>query len=128
MKVYYAHCQSLYNTPQEKRDIIMLLRLEFDVISPNTPEVQAACEKIKADSMRADPRNEVIEYFRRFAVECDCIAFRALPDGSISSGVAKEIEYFQKEGKPVFELPSGLKIRPLTLEQTREYMREVGYR
>ena len=128
MKAYYAHCQSLYDTAQEERDVVTLHRLGFDVVSPNSTETHLACEKIKAESKLTDPRDEVMAYFYKFAKECDCIAFRALPDGSISSGVYLEITMFQSEGKPVFEIPSGLQRRGLGLEQTREYMREVGYR
>jgi hypothetical protein len=128
MKVYYAHCIGLYNTLQETRDIQTLERLGFEVINPNTPETDAACDAIRAASSLPDPRDAVMEYFRRFALECDCIAFRALPDGSIPSGVALEITMFQGESKPVFELPSGFTTRGRTLAQTREYLREIGYR
>jgi hypothetical protein len=58
------------------------------------------------------------------AANCDLIAFRALPDGSITCGVAKEI----KMGPPVIELPSGVTRRTLTMQQTLETLAELGER
>jgi hypothetical protein len=137
MKVYYAHCLSLYGTKQESRDIATLESLGFTVENPNCPLVQEACDFIRADALAWNERNapelrnpseEVMEYFRGFTLTCDCIAFRALPDGRIPGGVYKEIAMFKQAGKPVFELPSGVLSRGMTIEQTREFLGEVGYR
>ena len=136
MKIYYAHCLALYDTKQEKRDILTLESLGFTVINPNTSETQAACDRIKMWATFAnqiahryvDPSAEVMKYFERFAKECDAIAFRALPDGRIPGGVYTEIQMFKKEGKPVVELPSNILSRQMTIEQSREYLGEVGYR
>jgi hypothetical protein len=127
-KVYYAHCLGLYNTPQERRDIDTLLFFDFIVVNPNCAEVQEKCDWIKANSVQPDPGAEVMEYFKKFALECDAIAFRALPDGSIPAGVAKEIAMFKAEDKPVIELPTAVLKRTLSVESTREYLGEVGYR
>lgn len=35
MKIYYAHCQAIYGTVQEKRDIELLQRLGFEVVNPS---------------------------------------------------------------------------------------------
>jgi hypothetical protein len=129
MKVYYAHCLGLYNTAQEVRDIHLLTRLGFEVINPNTPETQEACDAIRTSTpLGCDPGAEVMEYFRKFARECDCLVFRALPDGSIPAGIAKEIDMFEREGKPIFELPSRILARTMTVGQTRQYLMECGYR
>jgi len=116
MKVYYAHCVSIYDTPQEARDIETLKACGFDVVNPNTPECDAG---YKARGM---------EYFKKFAEECDAVAFRSLPDSSIPAGVAREIEMFRAEGKPVLELPSNNVRRVLSVEVTRQYLKEVGCR
>jgi hypothetical protein len=116
MKAYYAHCIALYNTPQEQRDVSMLEQLGFTVVNPNCPECDEGYKR------------EGMAYFNQFAVSCDLVAFRALPDGSIPAGVAHEVSEFAKRCKPVIELPSQITRRTLTFEQTREYLREVGQR
>jgi len=122
-KVYYAHCIAIYSTPQERRDIETLQQLGFEVVNPNTPEIAAGYEAYKKIN-HASP----MDYFYRFAEECDCMAFRALPDGSIPAGIATEASFFTNEHKPVFELPSNWHRRVLTLTETRGYLTEVGQR
>lgn len=114
--VYYAHVMALYDTPQEKRDVQLLQRLGFDVLNPNRPAHAAGAKR------------EGMEYFKGLVLKCDVLAFRALPDGSISSGVAMEIKWAQEADMPVFELPGSVSRRCLTVEQTREYLTEVGQR
>ena len=70
----------------------------------------------------------VMEYFAELVRSCGAVAFRVLPDGSIPAGVAKEIAVANEVGKPVIELPSGISRRVITVEQTREYLAEVGQR
>ena len=115
MKCYYAHCQSIYDTPQEKRDIEILEALGFEVINPNLPEHQKECKTF----------HNPMAYFERLAKSCNVLAFRALQDGNIGAGVVQEIKCF--EGL-IIELPSRILQRGLTVEQTREYLREVGQR
>lgn len=112
MRVYYAHHMSIYGTPQERRDVELLESLGFEVVNPNTPEHDG---QYGSGGMK---------YFMQVASECDLIAFRALPDGSITAGVADEI----KAGPPVIELPSGIRRRTLDIAQTLETLRELGQR
>lgn len=156
LTVYYAHCIAIYSTPQENRDIETLESLGFKVVNPNSPEVNAACSRIRAEVEAhntnrvlctgdldpadadcygkpqhfhpKDPGAEVMKYFKPLAQGCDVLAFRALPDGRIPAGVAKEIEWAAEIGIPIIELPSSLKGRQLSVELTREYLREVGTR
>ena len=116
MKVYYAHCVALYDTPQERRDIELLQALGFEVVNPNTPE---DTERYKTEGM---------EYFLKYVSICDACVFRALPDGAIPAGVFREIQWFTEAKKPIFELPSGINRRELTRNQTVEYLHEVGQR
>lgn len=121
MKIYYAHCQALYDTPQERRDIETLERLGFVVVNPGAPWVERALLPI--------PKEERMAWFERFADECDAIAFRGLPaSDKIPSGVAKEIEWFRQRNKPVIELPSLSLSRIMSLDDTRIYLHEVGQR
>jgi hypothetical protein len=112
MRCYYAHPMTIYNTPQEERDILLLGQLGFVVVNPNAPEHSEAYGK------------EGMKYFMQLASECDVIAFRALPDGSITAGVANEI----KAGPPVFELPSCIARRTLNIAETLEALHESGQR
>lgn len=116
MKVYYAHCLAIYNTPQEKRDVSLLESLGFEVVNPNSEECSEGYKREKMD------------FFKRFSKECDLIAFRATPHGRIPAGIAKEIEMFEQEQKPVIELPSQRVRRVMSVEETREYLREIGQR
>lgn len=120
LKAYYAHCMALYGAPQEMRDLHTIQSLGFEVINPNSPKVEAALSFV--------PKEKRMFWFKKFARECDVIFFRANPDGKIGSGVGLEIEWFMELDKPVFELPSAIKQRVLTHEQTRQYIREVGLR
>lgn len=122
-RVYYAHCIAIYDTPQEDRDLETLGRLGFEVYNPNSEAVDLAVVERKA----ADPDN-YMEMFRELVVANDALAFRALPDGRIPAGVAKEIVYAREAGLPVFELPSNMVGRTVSVEETRQYLTEVGYR
>ncbi len=89
---YYAHPMSSYGTPQEIEDIQLLETLGFKVINPNDPEYKS---------------NKNMEFFRKLAAGADAVAFRALPDGKISPGVAYEL----KAAKRRIELPTGIEQR-----------------
>lgn len=116
MKAYYAHCIAIYDTAQEDRDLTTIRQLGYEPVNPNCPECAEGYKK------------EGMAFFKKFVDECYVIVFRALPDGAIPAGVASEIEYFVRVGKPVIELPSQMSRRVLSIEQTREYLQEVGQR
>lgn len=115
LKVYYAHPLSLYGTLQEKRDIQLLLNLGLDVLNPNEQQHQEGYKK------------EKMEYFRKIVRACDVFAFRAFPDGKIGAGIIKELEFFGTD-KPIVELPHSISCRILTVEQTRDYLKQLGQR
>jgi hypothetical protein len=117
MKIYYAHCVQIYNTKQEQRDVKLLQELGFKVENPNQPRHQKGY------------MDKGMDYFiHGFLSFCDAIAFRALPDGSLPAGVAKEIDHFQKAGKPIIEIPGFVLRRRLSVEETRAYLHECGQR
>lgn len=116
LKVYYAHCLALYNTPQEKRDVELLEGLGFVVENPNIPKHDEGAKKFG------------MPYFQQFSISCDLIAFRALPDGTIPGGVGQEIGWFQAQNKPVIELPGLALRRVLDKHQSRLYLQEEGLR
>jgi hypothetical protein len=71
MKVYYGHCQAIYGSPQDKRDVDTLVRMGFDVVNPSDPEHVAMAEKMK----RCGQGERVMDYFVSLVEECDAVAF-----------------------------------------------------
>lgn len=127
--LYYAHCIALYDTKQEKRDMELLSTLGFAVYNPNDKTEKAPVHKFK--KLRAQD----VDYDTAFdqcwgavVKACTMLAFRALPDGSIPAGVAREIKAARDNNIPVIELPNAILKRSLTGEETREYLRDVGHR
>lgn len=116
IKCYYARSISIYGTEQDKRDILTLQKMGFDVVDPNQPEYQ---ERYKTEGM---------DLFIRLIRECHCLSFRSHPDMYIPAGVAKEIEYAESLFLPVFELPTILSFRVLSVDDTRKYLHLIGNR
>ena len=116
MNCYYAHCTAIYNTPQEARDLETLKALGFDVYNPNCPE---CAEGYKAKGM---------SFFEGLVKGFPVVAFRALPDGRIPAGVANEVRWAADAKAILIELPSGIVKRSIGVDETREYLREVGQR
>jgi len=118
MKVYYGRCVAIDNTPQYNRDVKLLKDLGWTII-PDLTTAQKE-EGYKRDGM---------EFFLKFIrEEADILVFRGMPSGMIGAGVFKEIEEARNKGIPVLELPSMILSREMTVEQTREYLCEVGKR
>jgi hypothetical protein len=114
VRAYYAHPLTLYDTPQERDDENLLAELGYSVLNPNAPQhAQGYAES-------------GMDYFRMVIQRCTVFAFRAFPDGSIPSGIVKEIGYARDLGLPVFELPTGVLRRGLSVELTREALHEGG--
>lgn len=128
MKVYYAHFMGIYNTPQEARDIATLESLGLEVINPNTAEIQWEVDDFKKGKFRDDYTMlfDVI-FFTRIR-DCEVFAFRALPDGRIPGGVAKELKEAQDNNKIIIELPCSTISISMDGEETREYLRDMGQR
>ena len=124
MKVYYAHSLALYGTPQEKRDVELLVSLGFEVFNPNIPEVQEMCNNISKE--KGDDYFNTI--FIPLVSKCDALAFRSFNDLKIGAGAYNEILIAKERGIPVFELPSALGERGLSVETTRERLKELGQR
>jgi hypothetical protein len=100
MKVYYAHCMALYDTPQEKRDVQTLkLDLGWDVLNPNCPEHHCGAVQAREEAPH-DPHASML-YFKPLVESCNLLAFRALPDGAIPAGVFMEIKWARDAGIPV---------------------------
>lgn len=116
MKIYYARPISLYNTPQDQRDLDQLALMGFEVVNPNKEELH---KRYQVEGMGV---------FLEAVKDCDSLAFRSFPDSKISAGVYKEIKQAEEIGKPVIELPTITSSRVLSVEDTREYLKLLGAR
>jgi len=123
LKCYYAHGMHTYGSTIEQEDIKLLEFLGFEVINPNTPEIQ--------EDMRlyisANGAGKTMEYFTELVKSCDLLAFRGLPSLILLSGVSVEIETALDLGKPVIELPCSLQTRMLDYPTTKRYLIELGH-
>lgn len=124
MVIYYAHTMISYNSTVEAADIELLQRLGFEVLNPNTKQHQQGVE----DYIDMFGKENEMNYFLHLIEGCDALAFRSLPNGTILSGVAKEIEKAQELFIPIIELPCNLKHRMLDHPETKEFMYELGFR
>lgn len=119
--VYYAHCLAIYGSEQEKRDLFTLREMGFTVINP--------ADQIHKDAIANMPNSEAkMEYFINLVRNSTFVGFRSLPHGKIPAGVAKEIKAAMDCAIPVFELPSMPVSRFMSVEETREYLRDIGQR
>lgn len=117
--VYYAHSLHIYNTPQEQRDVKALESMGFEVLNPNQEIHQ---RKYQASGYDFKYFLDLVRY------KCDGVAFRAYMDGSIPAGVASEVKHGQGHGKFILELPRLLEERSLSIDATRQRLREEGQR
>lgn len=112
-KVYYAHPVTHYGTIVEELDIIILQNMGFEVINPNSENTNTAYKE------------KGMQVFFDMIDTCDVLAFRSFNDGMIGAGVKKEIEYaLAAKGLCVFELQRDILDRSLTVEQTRERIKQ----
>jgi hypothetical protein len=114
MKIYYAHPITTYDSIIEQKDLLLLKALGFEVVNPNSKESDINYRALG------------MSYFESVVASCDALAFRALPDGSIPAGIAKEIDAANHYSKPIFELPTRVRRRVLSVDATREYLLETG--
>ena len=118
-QLYYAHPIYLFGTEQEKRDLETLQTIfgsEYKIYNPNNPEAQKNYEV------------HGLEYFTRYIIDhCDLLVFRGTPDGRITAEVNVEVYMAFDHGIPVLEMPS-LFCRGMSVEQTKLYLKEIGYR
>ncbi len=116
MKIYYARPMNIYGKPIDIANKALLQKLGFEVIDPDKKEL---VEKYAVQGMSAF--YEVID-------TCDALTYFTTGEGSITSGVMKEIYHAQSQNKPVFEIPNFLGKKILTVEETRQYLSSVGFR
>lgn len=115
---YYARPISIDGTKQQERDVALIYSLGFC-------PYPIAEEKEKA---LAEYRKIGMDAFKPYVKDSAVLIFRAFPDGSIGAGVAKEIAWAVEFGVPVIEIPRQVERRTLSVDDTREMLKELGQR
>lgn len=123
--IYYAHGLNLYNSPQEQRDIDMLVGLGFDVLNPSDSKYSEEFAQWREEH---PDEADYMNYFKNLVGSCDAIAFRSLIDGSLTAGVAAEVQYAMENGMPMIELPNITSNRFLNVADTRLLLKYLGQR
>ena len=96
LRIYYAHAICLYDTEEEKKEVI-LIREKFknaEIINP------------------ADFPNSKMEFYLRLIDKCNIVIFSCLLE-KITSGVGKEVNYALNKGKEVYLLKE-VNLLPIT--------------
>ena len=117
-KAYYARPISIDDTPQADRDMDIIKAIGFEPYPVGVTK-RAALDSYAKLGMVA---------FRPYVEHSDILVFRAFPDGSIGAGVAQEILWAQQADKPVLEIPHQIVRRTLSVDETREMLKELGER
>jgi hypothetical protein len=121
-QAYYAHCQAIYGTAVEERDHALIRLLGYEPVLFDESVTNAV------DVVKRAGGNVMTAVFKPLVEASAVLFFRALPDGRIPAGVAAEIEYADQAEVPVIEIPASRFSRTMTVDETREYLREVGQR
>lgn len=121
MKIYFAHPIADYGTPREE-ECIQRIEKAFpgaDILNPNQPQHQAACDEIG------------MVYFEELVKKCDALVAVPFPDGEFGMGVWAEMQVMTRKGGQTFALRhdevvpvSYRDIRPLSITQTRERIKK----
>lgn len=103
MKIYFAHPVTDYGTERQARALAGIRahfvddlgRRHLEIENPDQPHHQAGYD---AGGM---------EYFKRVVEACSHLAFMRFPDGSIGSGVGREIRWAQVANLHLYEVFDG---------------------
>ena len=130
LKVYYAHCVSLYGTKQEASDVKMLESMGFEVMNPGSKEFLADLEAARKNDrgLLESPfagGDRLRGRWQILANSCHGLAFRSYVDGTINADLHTQIREAINRGKFVFELPRQIDSRALTSAQTRAVLLEI---
>lgn len=115
---YYARPISIDGTPQFDRDIKLIEMIGF-VPTPSPEDKIEILKQYKIVGMEA---------FRESVETSDILIFRAFPDGSIGTGVYKEIKWALDKNIPIIEIPRQIERRKLSVDDTRSMLEELGNR
>jgi nucleoside 2-deoxyribosyltransferase len=125
MKIYYAHPLTMYGSEREKKDLLLLAQLGFEVYNPNQEAVTKQYLAARARQEQNEAFDAFAHVFKPLVLACDGVAFRAFGDGRVGAGVATECNWAVVDGRPVFELPTYVRTRFLTVSETRARIRKM---
>ena len=119
--IYYAHCMADYGSKSSKKHMSLLRDMGLEVLDPSSQYYHNIVKGMKAEGKTGE---EVMDYFMTVVKTCDCLAFRSLPSGLISAGVAKEIRCMKKMGGAVIQMPNlkELNSNTMTVKDTINYL------
>ena len=123
LKCYYAHTMVSYNSTIEQKDVELLNCLGFDVINHNTQEHR---DELNAYILK-NGKSNVMQYFTEIVKNCDIVAFRSNPDGSILSGVGAELKTALNLNIPIIEMPNFSCRKFMNYSETKDYLIELGH-
>ena len=124
MRVYYAHSQSEYKTPKADKVVRGLRLLGLDVVNPSDGLHVDTVVQMYDDGCSSD---QVMQYFLDIVDTCDVLVFSRVHgciDGSITAGVAREIQHAIQSGKLALEVADSMDVlaRTLSVGETRRLL------
>lgn len=115
-KAYFARCITDYNTDHDKYCIEDIEGLGFEIVDPNEFFTQEEYDK------------RGMEMFFERIEKCDVFFFKGLPDRKVTAGVFKEMLHALGHNLPIFEIPFNVAERTMSVDETRQHLKEKGVR
>jgi hypothetical protein len=133
MKIYFGHSRMTYGTKMEEKaiEIIMKHYPGCEIINPNIPKHQTACNKyISKDS----EVGKEMGYFHKLTHDTEIGCFFQYYHGNWSAGTASEAHYMQKAGKRIFQINIDdesiteivEEINSFSFQETRDKLHKAG--
>lgn len=98
---YYAHPMSWYDTAEEDHDRSYITGLGFDLYDPNSDRVKQNLDFW----LKGHRRAQIMDFFAGIVQwDVDLVFYRPFRDGTVGSGVAREVLEAFVHQKPVYEL------------------------
>lgn len=122
-KIYYAHTMTTYYSQEETDAVELLKSMGYEVVNPSDKKIVEGFELFKKDN----PSESSMDYFLGVVKTCDLLAFSAVEDDKLTSGVVKEVLYALGNKMPVLEIHTIDSLNPkrfMSLEKTREYLKK----
>ena len=116
MKAFYSRPINLYGTKEDQRNIDLIKSLGYEVIDTESEEIQVKYLKNGMD------------VFFDLIKKSDALFFKCALNMQITQGVYKQIVFANENEIPVFEIPTILNSRVMSLEDTRTYLKLTGKR
>lgn len=128
-KLYYAHPISHYKTALEK-DAMKIIRMNgFMPVNPDKPWLAKDYLNLKKIAITKEPEDEHkavgfgFQAFFNIIDHCDGTALGPYSDGKVSYGAWREVEYTDKQQKPIYLINyKTRKLEPITLQKVKKML------